>query len=93
LTCLTSGSQGEPFSALHRLALGEHADLELSEGDVVLLSARTIPGHERSVNRVCDHLVRRGARVVRETEPPIHVSGHAHREEIADWFRMVRPAP
>ena len=91
LTCLTSGSQGEPFSALYRLALGEHADLELAQGDVVLLSARTIPGHERSVNRMCDHLVRRGARVVRETEPPIHVSGHAHRDEIAEWFRMVRP--
>ncbi len=91
LTCLTSGSQGEPFSALHRLALGEHADLELSEGDVVLLSARTIPGHERSVNRMCDHLVRRGARVIRDAEPPIHVSGHAHREEIAEWLRMARP--
>ena len=91
LLCLTSGSQGEPFSALYRLALGEHADLELAEGDVVLLSSRTIPGHERSVNRMSDHLVRRGARVVRETEPPIHVSGHAHREEIAEWIRMVRP--
>ncbi len=91
LLCLTSGSQGEPFSALYRLALGEHADLELAEGDLVLLSARTIPGHERSVNRMSDHLVRRGARVVRETVPPIHVSGHAHRDEIAEWIRMVRP--
>ena len=91
LLCLTSGSQGEPFSALYRLALGEHADLELSEGDLVLLSARTIPGHERSVNRMSDHLVRRGARVVRESDPPIHVSGHAHREEIAEWLRLVRP--
>jgi ribonuclease J len=91
LVCLTSGSQGEPFSALYRLALGEHADLELSDGDRVLLSSRTIPGHERSVNRMSDHLVRRGARVVRETEPPIHVSGHAHREEIAEWLRMTKP--
>jgi ribonuclease J len=91
LLCLTSGSQGEPFSALYRLALGEHPDLELSEGDLVLLSARTIPGHERSVNRMSDHLVRRGARVVRESDPPIHVSGHAHRDEIADWIRLVRP--
>ena len=91
LLCLTSGSQGEPFSALYRLALGEHADLELSEGDRVLLSSRTIPGHERSVNRMSDHLVRRGARIVRDTEPPIHVSGHAHRDEIAEWLRMVRP--
>ncbi len=91
LLCLTSGSQGEPFSALYRLALNQHADLELSEGDLVLLSARTIPGHERSVNRMTDHLVRRGARVVRESDPPIHVSGHAHREEIAEWLRMARP--
>jgi len=91
LLCLTSGSQGEPFSALYRLALDEHADLALAAGDLVLLSARTIPGHERSVNRMVDHLVRRGARVVRESAPPIHVSGHAHRDEIAEWIRLVRP--
>jgi ribonuclease J len=91
LLCLTSGSQGEPGSALYRLAVGEHTDLELSEGDLVLLSARTIPGHERSVNRMCDHLVRRGARIVRESDPPIHVSGHAHAGEIAEWLGLVRP--
>jgi ribonuclease J len=84
------GSQGEPFSALYRLALDEHADLKIAAGDRVLFSARTIPGHERSVNRVTDHLVRRGARVLRETEPPIHVSGHAHREDIADWLTLVK---
>jgi len=91
LLCLTSGSQGEPFSALYRLALGEHNDLELGKGDLVLISARTIPGHERSVNRMSDHLVRRGARVVRESEPPIHVSGHAHRGEIAEWLALAKP--
>src|SRR5262249_6029175 len=91
LLCLTSGSQGEPFSALYRLALDEHADLTLSAGDLVLISARTIPGHERPVNRMIDHLVRRGARVVRESDPPIHVSGHAHRGEIAEWIRLARP--
>ena len=89
--CLTSGSQGEPFSALYRLALDEHADLRLDPGDLVLFSARTIPGHERSVNRVTDHLVRRGARVMRETDPPIHVSGHAHRADIADWLTLAKP--
>jgi len=89
--CLTSGSQGEPFSALYRLALNEHADLKLQRGDLVLFSSRTIPGHERSVNRVTDHLVRRGARVLRETDPPIHVSGHAHRDDIAEWIRMLKP--
>jgi ribonuclease J len=91
LFCFASGSQGEPFSALYRLALDEHADLKLGPGDVVVFSARTIPGHERSVNRVTDHLVRRGARVVREHDPPVHVSGHAHREEIAEWLSWLRP--
>jgi len=89
--CLMGGSQGEPFSALYRLALDEHADVKLSAGDRVLFSARTIPGHERSVNRVTDHLVRRGASVLKETEPPIHVSGHAHRDDIADWLAMLQP--
>jgi ribonuclease J len=89
--CLTSGSQGEPFSALYRLALDEHADLKLARGDRVLFSSRTIPGHERSVNRVTDHLVRRGAQVLRETDPPIHVSGHAHRDDLADWLALVKP--
>lgn len=91
ILCLTSGSQGEPFSALYRLALDEHADLKLAPGDLVLFSARTIPGHERSVNRVTDHLVRRGARVLRETDPPLHVSGHAHREDLRDWLALVKP--
>jgi len=89
--CLTSGSQGEPFSALYRLALDEHADLKLGRGDRVLFSSRTIPGHERSVNRVTDHLVRRGAQVLRETDPPIHVSGHAHEDDLADWLALVKP--
>lgn len=90
LLCLTSGSQGEPFSALYRLALDEHADLRLEPDDLVVFSARTIPGHERSVNRVTDHLVRRGARVVRDADPPVHVSGHAHREDLIAWIRLVR---
>ncbi len=91
LLCFVGGSQGEPFSALHRLALDEHADLKLSPGDLVIFSSRTIPGHERSVNRVADHLARRGARVLREADPPLHVSGHAHREDLADWLDLARP--
>jgi ribonuclease J len=91
LLCVTSGSQGEPFSALYRLALDDHVDLKIAPGDLVVFSARTIPGHERSVNRVTDHLVRRGARVLREADPPVHVSGHAHREDLVDWVRLVRP--
>ncbi len=91
LLCIASGSQGEPFSALSRIALDEHADWKVRPGDLVLFSARTIPGHERSVNRVTDHLVRRGARVVRDADPPIHVSGHAHSEDIAEWLSVLRP--
>jgi len=91
ILCFISGSQGEPYSALYRLALDEHADLRILPDDLVIFSARTIPGHERSVNRVTDHLVRRGARVLREADPPVHVSGHAHREDIADWLKLVRP--
>ena len=91
LLCVTSGSQGEPFSALYRLALDEHMDLKLAPGDLVIFSSRTIPGHERSVGRVTDHLVRRGARVIRDSDPPVHVSGHAHREDIADWIALVKP--
>ena len=91
LLCLVGGSQGEPFSALYRLALDEHQDLRLAPGDLVLFSSRTIPGHERSVNRVADHLTRRGARVRREADPPLHVSGHAHADDIADWIDLARP--
>ncbi|MGH9366886.1 MAG: ribonuclease J, partial [Thermoanaerobaculia bacterium] len=91
LLCFVGGSQGEPFSALYRLALDEHTDLKLSPGDLVIFSSRTIPGHERSVNRVADHLARRGARVLREADPPLHVSGHAHREDLADWLELARP--
>jgi ribonuclease J len=66
-------------------------DLKLQPGDLVIFSSRTIPGHERSVGRVTDHLVRRGARVIRDSDPPVHVSGHAHREDIADWIALVKP--
>ena len=89
--CFAGGSQGEPLSALYRLALDEHAELRLSAGDLVIFSSRTIPGHERSVNRVADHLTRRGARVLREADPPLHVSGHAHRGDLADWIALARP--
>jgi ribonuclease J len=91
LLCLVSGSQGEPFSALYRVALDEHPDLKVEPGDLVLFSSRTIPGHERSVGRVTDHLVRRGAKVLRETEPPIHVSGHGHREDIGELLALLKP--
>jgi ribonuclease J len=91
LLCLISGSQGEPSSALDRLAQDEHPDLKIEPGDLVLFSSRTIPGHERSVGRVTDHLVRRGVRVLSEAEPPIHVSGHGYHEDIAELLALVKP--
>ncbi len=85
-----TGSQGEPASALARIARDEHKSLQIAEGDVVIFSSRTIPGNERGVLHVIDHLLRRGANVIYD-EPGIHVSGHAHGEELKTMIRLTRP--
>jgi len=89
---LTTGTQGEPRSALARLARGEHPDLELSPGDLVILSSRFIPGNEVAVGQVVNELARRGARVVYESLRPLHVSGHAHEAEQRRLIALARPA-
>lgn len=88
---LVTGSQGEPMSALARIAVDEHREARVEEGDVVLHSARTIPGNEKSVGRMINHLFRRGAEVITRTEAPIHVSGHPAREELKLLLRTLRP--
>lgn len=88
---LAAGSQGEPMSSLSRIALGEHRDVSIGEGDVVLVSARAIPGNERSINRVINHIHRRGADVQFGGAPPWHVSGHASQEELKIMLTLVRP--
>jgi ribonuclease J len=89
---LATGSQGEPRAALPRLAHGSHPDLELAEGDVVLLSSRVIPGNERPILDMIETLERRGIRVIsRATESSLHASGHAHQGELADLMQMLRP--
>ncbi len=88
---VAGGSQGEPRSALARIALGDHKDIHLEPGDVVVLSARPIPGNERAITRLVNHLTRRGARVVQNTDPPCHVSGHASQEELKLMIGLVRP--
>lgn len=88
---VTTGTQGEPGSSLARIALNEHKSLALDEDDVVVVSARTIPGNERSVSRVLDHLVRRGARVIYDELPDAHVSGHAQQEELKLVIRLAEP--
>ncbi|HJQ36457.1 MAG TPA: ribonuclease J [Thermoanaerobaculia bacterium] len=91
LVILTTGTQGEPSSALSRMAIGEHKQVAIERGDVVVISARTIPGNERAVAHVIDHLYRRGADVVHHEQPDIHVSGHACQEELKLMLNVTRP--
>lgn len=91
LVILTTGTQGEPSSALTRMSIGEHKQVTVERGDVVVISARTIPGNERAVAHVIDNLYRRGAEVVHHEQADIHVSGHACQEELKLMLNMTRP--
>ncbi len=86
-----AGSQGEPASALSRIAVGKHREVALEEGDLVIHSARTIPGNEKSVGRMLNHVLKRGAEVVTEQDVHVHVSGHPSREELKVLLRLLRP--
>ena len=93
LVVLASGSQAEPMSALSRIAVDNHRMLELQENDTVILSARIIPGNEKAISRMIDHLFRRRVLVYYESgrSAPIHVSGHASQEEMKLLLNLVRP--
>ncbi|MGC4001183.1 MAG: ribonuclease J [Anaeromyxobacter sp.] len=91
LCVLTTGTQGEPRSALARLARGEHPELEVKPGDLVILSSRFIPGNEVAVGQVVNALCRRGAEVVYESLRPLHVSGHAQEAEQRRLIQLARP--
>jgi ribonuclease J len=91
LGLLTGGSQAEPLSAMVRIAAGAHPRVRLGEGDVVVLSSRFIPGNERLIHRLINDLYRLGADVFYEGVAPVHVSGHASRDELAEVIRIVRP--
>lgn len=88
---LSSGSQGEPLSALSRMAYGDHKKVNLSDGDTVILSARPVPGNELGVHNVINRLFKRGVKVVYEAVAPVHVSGHASREELKMLINETRP--
>ena len=88
---LSTGSQGEPMSALSLMATGDNKWLRVGEGDVVVISAHPIPGNEWSVGRVIDELHRRGARVVHTGSEPVHVSGHARQGELRTLLSVARP--
>lgn len=91
LAFLASGSQGEPLSALAKLATDSQSPIQIEEGDVVVLSSRFIPGNERTIHSVINSLCKRGAEVLYEPLAPVHVSGHARRDELREMIRLVRP--
>jgi len=89
---LISGTQGEPMSALSRVAVDDHKHLSIEPGDTVVLSSRIIPGNERAIYRMINHLARRGAEVIYGSmNPPVHVSGHASAEELKLVLNLIRP--
>jgi ribonuclease J len=91
-TVLISGTQGEPMSALSRVAVDNHKHISVSPGDMVVLSSRIIPGNEKTIFRMIDHLSKRGADVLYgNMNPPLHVSGHGSMEELRLVLNLVRP--
>jgi ribonuclease J len=88
---LTTGSQGEPMSALSRMAFDDHKKLKVKPGDTIILSSRFIPGNERTIQNIINHLYRHGADVIHEQVRDIHVSGHAYQEELKLLLNVVQP--
>jgi ribonuclease J len=88
---ITTGSQGEPMSSLVRIAMDDHKQIEVDPGDTVILSSKFIPGNEKAITTLINHLYRRGAEVHYETTSEIHVSGHASQEELKLVHSLVRP--
>lgn len=88
---ITTGSQGEPMSALTRIAMDDHKQIKLERGDTVILSSRFIPGNEKTISDLINHLYRRGAEVFHEKVSEVHVSGHASQEELKLMINLTRP--
>jgi ribonuclease J len=88
---LCTGSQGEPLSALTRIAYRDHASVSVERGDTVIISARPVPGNELRVHDTINQLSRAGAEVLHEENAAVHVSGHANQEEIRTLYGLVRP--
>ena len=88
---ISTGSQGEPLSALRRMANNDHRDVELHSGDTVVFSATPIPGNERAVNETIDRIYEIGATVVTAADAPIHASGHGWQEELKLMLNLTKP--
>ena len=91
LVIVSTGSQGEPLSALRRMAFRDHPQIELKRGDTVVFSATPIPGNERAVNETIDRLYHIGCDVITTRDAPIHASGHGYAEELKLMLNLVRP--
>ncbi len=91
IVIVTTGTQGEPMSALSMMAAGEHPSIEIIPGDTVVLAATPIPGNEKLISRTINRLYQRGARVIHEASSGVHVSGHGSQEELKMMLNLVRP--
>lgn len=91
IVMITTGSQGEPMSALSRMAANEHKHFQIRKGDTIVLSSKMIPGNERSITRIINHLFKHGAEVFYEKVSEIHVSGHASKEELKLMLSLIKP--
>jgi ribonuclease J len=91
VVCITTGSQGEAMAALSRIAIDDHQHVKLQDDDTVVFSARAIPGNERAIGRVMNHIARRGSEVIYEGMKHVHVSGHGSEEELKLLLSLVRP--
>jgi ribonuclease J len=91
LVILSTGSQGEPRSALNRMAQGEHSQIQVHSGDTIIVSGGTIPGNEEDVGRMLNHLFARGANVIYGPLATVHVSGHGNREDMRIMLEAVNP--
>lgn len=91
LLCLCTGSQGEPMAALPRIAIDDHRHVSLAPDDMVVFSSRVIPGNEKAVGRVMNHIARRGADIVVDGQKHVHVSGHGSQEELKLVLSLVKP--
>ncbi|MBL8566296.1 MAG: ribonuclease J [Hyphomicrobiaceae bacterium] len=88
---LCTGSQGEPRAAMARMAEGDHPDLSVAKGDLVIFSSRTIPGNEKAVNRIQNALVQMGCELLTDQEALVHVTGHPRRDELKQMYAWVKP--
>ena len=91
VTIITTGSQGEPMSALYRMAFGEHSQITLGKNDLVVLSSTAIPGNEKLINNILNELSHKGVSIFHDGAVEVHVSGHARQEEIKLMHALVRP--